>query len=194
VNTSLYEAALTLMGFSVANYAADGNIGQRHGSGVALLSPHGAFEASDGFLVISCSNDRLFAKLGTALGNPEWGTDPKYATNMARLAHREEIERLITERLFTNTRAYWKDVLDKVGIACAPTQTVAEVYHHPQTQALGILGKPSEDELALIGVPLSFETRRPPPLASAGVLGRDNAELYSRLGLADVQGTAVNRD
>lgn len=177
VNGSLLETAIAWMTIGIAGYAADGNPGGRFGSGVAFIVPHRAYTASDGYLVVSCANDRLFATLCEALEAPEWAADPKFATNAARLQHREEIDRLIGERLSRRTRAHWQDRLKAHGVACAPIQSVSELYAHPQTEALGILGKPSEDEIALVGLPLSFEGRRPPPLSPAPAIGQDDEAL-----------------
>ena len=177
VNSSLFETAMAWMSVGIANYAADGEPGSRHGSGIAFIVPHRAFTASDGYLVISCANDRLFAKLCEALDRPEWATDPKFSVNAARLQNRAEIDGLIGARLSQETRAFWQERLKSFGISCAPTQTTAEIYAHEQTKALGILGKPSDDEMALVGLPLSFDRQRPPPLSAAPDLGQDNERL-----------------
>lgn len=181
VNSSLLETAVAWMTVGIANYQADGEPGGRHGSGVAFIVPHRAYEAADGHLVVSCANDRLFARLCEALGRSEWAADPKFATNAGRLRNRAEIDRLIGERLAQQPRAFWQQRLQAFGIPSAPIQTTAELCAHEQTKALGILGKPGEDEIALVGLPLSFDGQRPPPLASAPGLGQDNERLATIL-------------
>ncbi len=181
VNSSLLETAIAWMSIGVANYAADGEPGGRHGSGVAFIVPHRAFAVADGYVIISSANDRLFAKLCEALGRPEWATDPRFVTNAARLAHRKEIDQLIGQRMIEHTRAHWQQYLDGYGLPCAPIQTTAELFTHEQTKALGILGKTREDELDLVGMPLSFDRRRPPPMDSAPDIGQDNERLHQLL-------------
>ncbi|MGE4238867.1 CaiB/BaiF CoA transferase family protein [Ramlibacter sp.] len=181
VNSSLLETAIAWMSLGLASYAADGYPGSRHGSGVAFLVPHRAYPAADGHIAVSCGNDRLFAKLCEALGHAEWATDERFANNMARVANRDAIDGLIGDALAEHTRAHWKDVLGRAGIASAPVQTTAEIFAHEQTKALGILGHPADDTLELVGVPLSFDGQRPPPLSAAPSLGRDNEQLKSLL-------------
>lgn len=187
VNSSLLETAIAWMTVGIANYAADGEPGGRHGSGVAFIVPHRAYEAADGHAILSAANDRLFARLAEALGHPEWATDPRFATNNARLAHRKEIDGLIGARMKQHTRAYWQKHLDGYGLPCASVQTTAELVAHAQTQALGILGKASDDEIALVGVPLSFDRQRPPPLDSAPGIGQDDERLRALLKKTSVQ-------
>lgn len=181
VNSSLLETAIAWMSIGIANYAADGNPGGRHGSGVAFIVPHRAYEAADGHVIISAANDTLFARLCDALGHPEWAADPRFATNAGRIANRKEIDGLIGQRMKQQTRDHWQKHFDALGLPCASVQTTEELYAHEQTRALGILGKTSEDEIELVGMPLSFDRQRPPPLDSAPKLGQDNARLHQLL-------------
>lgn len=181
VNSSLLETAIAWMSIGIANYAADGEPGGRHGSGVAFIVPHRAYEAADGYAIISAANDRLFARLCEALGHPEWAADPKFATNAGRLENRKEIDGLIGQVMKQRTREYWQKHFDGFGLPCASVQTTAELYEHEQTQALGILGKTREDEIALVGMPLSFDRQRPPALDSAPGIGQDDERLRQLL-------------
>lgn len=176
VNSSLFETAIAWMTMGIANYAAEGDLGGRFGSGVGIIVPHRAYTASDGYLVVSAANDRLFARLCEALGHPEWAKDEKFATNAGRLKNRVEIDTLIGTRLATDTRAAWQERLQAYGIPSAPVQSAAELYDHEQTKALEILRKPGDDEILLVGLPLSFDGVRPPALSSAQEIGEaDNA-------------------
>ncbi|UQP09505.1 CoA transferase [Burkholderia cepacia] len=181
INGSLLETAIGWMTVAIANYSADGDTGGRHGSGVAFIVPHRAYSTADGYLIVSAANDALFAKLCAALERPEWARDERFATNAARLRNRTEIDRLIGERLATDNRASWQTRLQAAGIPVAPIQTTAEVVAHAQTHALGIIEKPSDDEIGLVGLPLSFDGKRPPPLHAAHDIGADNASLDALL-------------
>ncbi len=68
-------------------------------------------------------------------------------------------------------------MLGAAGLPCAPVQTTSELVNHEQTRALGIIGKPTGDDLALVGLPLLFNGRRPGPLSAARDVGEDNADL-----------------
>ncbi|HBN8522176.1 CaiB/BaiF CoA transferase family protein [Pseudomonas aeruginosa] len=181
VNSSLLETSIAWMSIGIANYTADGEPGGRHGSGVAFIVPHRAYETADGHAIISAANDRLFARLCLALGHPEWASDPKFATNSGRITNRNEIDQLIGQRMKQHTREYWQRHLGETGLPFAAVQTTAELCAHEQTQALGILSKTCADEIELVGIPLSFDHRRPPPLDSARGIGQDNKLLEQLL-------------
>ncbi|MGW5570302.1 CaiB/BaiF CoA transferase family protein [Nocardia thailandica] len=177
VNASLLETAIAWMSVGVAGHNTDGAPGERHGSGVAFIVPHRAYSAADGDLIVSCGNDGLFARLAAALDRPEWAADERFATNQARLTHRMEIDGLIGERLGTDVREFWQKRLQDFGVPVAPVQTTAEMVAHEQTQALGIIGAPSPDEIGVVGLPLSFDGTRPPPLPAAEDIGASNGRL-----------------
>ncbi|MFF0696589.1 CaiB/BaiF CoA transferase family protein [Streptomyces sp. NPDC003236] len=181
VRGSLLETAITWMSVGIAGYNTDGEVGGRHGSGVAFIVPHRAYATADGDLVVSCANDELFARLCAALDKPEWATDERFATNAGRLRSRNEIDRLIGERLAKEPRAHWQDRLQAAGIPVAPIQTTAEIVDHEQTRALGLIGKPSDDEIGVVGLPLSFDGKRPPPLFAAHDIGEDNGKIGEAL-------------
>ncbi|WP_025597777.1 CaiB/BaiF CoA transferase family protein [Burkholderia sp. WSM2230] len=181
VNSSLLETAIAWMSVGVANFNADGEPGARHGSGVAFIVPHRAYAAADGHLIVSCANDALFARLCAVLDHPEWATDERFATNAGRLKNRAEIDRLIGERMAQETRAFWTARLQAAGLPVAPIQTTQEMLANEQTLALGIIEKPSDDEIGIVGLPLSFDGKRPPPLHSARDTGADNHLLEWQL-------------
>ncbi|SIT41726.1 L-carnitine dehydratase/bile acid-inducible protein F [Paraburkholderia piptadeniae] len=186
VNCSLLETAIAWMTVGIANYNVDGEPGGRHGSGVAFIAPHRAYATSDGYLIVSAANDPLFARLCAALDHPEWSADDRFATNSGRLKNRSELDRLIGERLNDEPRAVWQERLQAAGIPVAPIQTTAEIVTHQQSHALGIIETPPDDEVGMVGLPLSFDGKRPPPLHAARDIGTDNDALEHLLNLRRV--------
>ncbi|ALJ19263.1 CaiB/BaiF CoA transferase family protein [Microbacterium sp. No. 7] len=181
VSASLLETAIAWMTIGIANYNADGDLGGRFGSGTAFIVPHRAYSTSDGDLIVSCANDTLFAQLAAALGHPEWAEDERFATNAGRIANRTVIDGLIGDVIATRTRAHWQETFGAAGIACAPIQTTDELVAHEQTAALGILGHVEDDEIDLVGLPLSFDGERPPALPGAGGIGAADDEFRERM-------------
>ena len=74
-------------------------------------------------------------------------------------------------------RSYWRQRLDAAGIPNAPEQNTAEMMHDAQTRALEILQQLPGQTLQLMGLPLSFDGRRPPLTTLAPALGEHNEAL-----------------
>jgi crotonobetainyl-CoA:carnitine CoA-transferase CaiB-like acyl-CoA transferase len=177
VDTSLYETALAWMSYHAANYQASGDVPKRHGSGTFGIVPYRSYATRDGYLLIGAANDRLFRKVATALGHPEWADEERFLDNPRRVENRVALDALIEEVTRTDTSAAWQAVLEAAGVPSAPMQSVDEVVAHPQTKALGMLQESPDGRLTIMGLPLSFDGERPPFRRAAPQLGEHTDEL-----------------
>ena len=171
VTASLLETALVWAAQRGDMWVNEGRMPEKHRSGHPALVPYEAFDASDGPFIICCGNDRLFAKLASALAKPEWAEDPRFATNRARLAHKGILVVLMGEILRLVPRAEWIARLEAVGVPAAPINTLAEALAEPQARALGILQDVPGEDYRLTGSPLSFDGVRPAIRNAAPRLG-----------------------
>lgn len=175
VNTSLLETALLWAGQKISGYVNTGKVGERHASGHPNLVPYQAFEASDGPILVCCGNDRLFARFAGELGHPEWVADPLFVTNRARLVNQGRLLPMIAEVMGRRPRAEWLDRLQRIGVPCAPVNSIPEVLAEPQVQALGMVQPVPGEDFSLVAMPLSFDGDRPRMRGGAPRLGADNA-------------------
>jgi crotonobetainyl-CoA:carnitine CoA-transferase CaiB-like acyl-CoA transferase len=179
VDTSLYETALAWMSLPLSAYLADGELPARHGSGVAMIVPYQAFAAADGDIMVAAGNDNLFRRLGAAIGRPELAADPRFRSNADRVAHRAELVDILAAHFATAPVAAWAAKLDAAGIPNGPIQTIEQVVADAQTQALGMIQRHPESALALVGLPLSFDGKRPPFERAAPALGADTEAVFA---------------
>ena len=169
VDASLFETGLAWMKGHYLSYLSSGQMPERHRTGSNRVVPFEAFETSTGPIIIAAGNDRLFAKLAKAVGHPEWGTDPRYATNGARVSHKDEIVGAIAAIIATRSKGEWIDRLEAEGVPCGVINALPDAVATEQAKALGIIQPvPADDDLTVIALPLSFDgkrpaIRRPPP-------------------------------
>ena len=174
VDTSLLETALAWMGFHVTDMEATGKIPISEGSGVRGIAPYQAYSCADGYLVVAAANDRLFEKLVGVLGHPDWALDPRFKTNPDRYTNLQALNALLEPIFSTKEINFWQERFGKVGVPCAPVQTLDQVVKHEQVEALGILEKFDTDGINMVGLPLNFNKHRPPPASNAPELGSYN--------------------
>jgi formyl-CoA transferase len=175
VRTSLFETALGWMSQRINTYVNEGVEMRREPmSGHAGLVPYQSFSAADGDLFIGAGNDRLFAKLCAVVGRAEWTSDPRFATNRARLVNRDVIVPLMIEIFATRPRDAWLDALRAAGVPCAPVNAVRDVVELDQFAAIGMLSPELDGgPTRLIGLPLTFDGARSHPRGVAPRLGVD---------------------
>jgi len=162
VDASLFETGLAWMKGHYLSYLSSGEMPERHRTGSNRVVPFEAFETATGPIVIAAGNDRLFARLAKILGHAEWAADPRFVANAARVAHKDELIAAIATIIATRSKGEWIDALEAEGVPCAVINALPDAVAHPQAQALGIVQPvPGDADLRLIGLPLSFDGRRP---------------------------------
>jgi len=177
VSTSLFETGLAWMTVPLAGFAASGEVRRQFGSGIAEIVPYQAFQTSDSWIMIAAGNDNLFRKLMAALDLPDEAKNPDYATNAGRVVHRDRLLPGIAAAVRQHTTSELGALLDAAGVPNAPLLTVDEVAVHPQTLALDMLGRCGDEEIDLVGMPISFDGVRPRSTTPAPSLGQHTAVL-----------------
>lgn len=182
IDASLLETSLAWMSLQVAQYSSTHKLPARDRMGASKAVVFAAFQTADKELAIAAGNDRLFAKLAEALGHPEWATDPKYATNAQRLAHRPELHAHIGGIIVCKPVAHWQEVLGKAGVPCSAINDISVIDDDPQIAALDILQPPPGSDLRLVGFPMSIDGIRPTARSASPRLGQHTDEV---MGTAD---------
>ena len=92
VDSALYEAVLAMMESLITEYDKTGYIRERTGAILPNVAPANAYPTADGKEhLISGNQDTVWRRLAEAMGRPELGEDPRYATHNARGEHQAEL-------------------------------------------------------------------------------------------------------
>ena len=180
VDTSLFETAVHWVEGPLNAYLADGQVPKRHGTGGAVIVPYQVFDTADRPLCLAAGNDRLWARCARVLGRPEWGTEPRFATRPQRVRNKGELIPLIQAALKGRTRAEWLDALAAAGVPSGPVNDIAELAATEQLAAVGILQELPEGGPRVVGLPISFDRRRPRSARRAPRLGEHNKQVLGR--------------
>lgn len=141
VEASLLETGVMLMAYHLLYREFSGHNPTPQGSGHSAFAPYGAFSTKDGQIMIGISNDRLFHRLCTAIGQSTWMQS--YPTNTLRVQYRPELDAAIQTVLIQHTTAHWSAILDQHDVPSSAIQNAEEVLEDPQVAALGLLHKVS---------------------------------------------------
>ncbi len=106
----------------LATGVAPGRMGNRHPS----ITPYETLHCADGLLAVACGNDGQFARLVTVLGTPELAKDERFATNPARVTHREALVDALEAATRTAPAAEWERRLTAAGLPAGQVGDIAD--------------------------------------------------------------------
>ena len=166
------------------NYLYSGQLPKRMGNAHPNTVPYQDFPTADGHMILAIGNDGQFAKFCAAAGHAEWASDARFATNAARVTHRQALIPLIQAVTQTRNTSAWVSLLENLGVPCGPIHTVDQVYQDPQVQARGMtfeMQHPTAGPIPVVASPIRMsETpvayRHAPPM-----LGQHTHEVLSEV-------------
>ncbi|MEZ5289509.1 MAG: CoA transferase [Vicinamibacterales bacterium] len=185
VDTSLGDAGLALSVWEATEYFSGRGVPGPLGSAHRMSAPYQAVRCADGYVTLGAANQRTFTKLAALLGHPEWLDDPRFASDTARVAHREELASRIEAVTVTAGRAEWLARLDAAGIPSGPILSYAEAFDTPQARAREMsleVDHPALGRLRTIGTPLKLSETPLDPGRRAPLLGEHTTEVLGALG------------
>ena len=117
-----------------------GNPPMRLGMAHPSIAPYGVFRAKDGEAVlISVQSDREWAKLCKEfLNRPELASDPRFCTNVARVANRAETDALVAHGFARMKGSTAIDALLRADIALASVSDMERLSNHPHLRRVTV--------------------------------------------------------
>ena len=134
VSTSLLASLVGLLSVHGQRYLSLGDIPRRTGNAHAVIAPYGVFETADGPLNIAPITSDMWLRLCQLLELPTLPDDPRFATNEARVEHRDELKAALEARLKTRSKREWTELFIGVGLPAGPINTLDEVFDDPQVR------------------------------------------------------------
>ena len=138
IDMSLLDCQAGILANQNMNYLVTGESPRRLGNAHPNISPYEVIPTSDGHLIIAVGNDGQFAKLCKVLGLGDMIDNPDFASNQARVAHRETVHERLSEKTSRFTRDDLLAELEKSGVPAGPINSVGEMFDHPQVKARGL--------------------------------------------------------
>lgn len=137
VEVSLFDALLEWMSYPLYFCMHGGQWPEPMGTAHPNIAPYGAYSAGDGApVMLAVQNDREWNRLcSDVLGDPDLATDPRFATNGARAAHRAELDDVVAAGFARYRSTELVRLLDDAAIAWSRLTPVSQLQHHPELDA-----------------------------------------------------------
>ncbi|WP_375504166.1 CaiB/BaiF CoA transferase family protein [uncultured Jatrophihabitans sp.] len=189
VDVAMSDAVLALCERVVYQYSYGGVIAAPEGNGHPMLCPFDVFPARDGWVAIAAHRDHFWAELCARIDRPELAADARYATNPARVAHRNEVEEIITSWTRERSRAEIVEVMGGV-VPCGAVNDAESLSRDPHFAArdmLVTLDQPgSSGGYAVVGSPIKLTGDPVDTFRRAPLLGEDARDVLREVGFDDL--------
>ncbi|MFL6766091.1 MAG: CaiB/BaiF CoA transferase family protein, partial [Sphingomicrobium sp.] len=181
IDLALFDTQIAVLANQAANALVLGRDPPRQGNTHPNIVPYQPFDAADQPIIIAVGNDRQFARLADICAHPEWAADERFSSNGARVAHRAEMVRLVSETISRKPAAVWLDQLEAAGVPAGPINTISQALSDVQAQHRQMVRTLAG--IPLVGSPVRLDGNRadsdlPPPM-----LGQHTADVLAALGL-----------
>lgn len=195
VDVALYEPLMFILGDAVLNYTASGEIMQRHGNASGAASPRGIYQASDGgWLSIAASNQAIAMRLFDAMERPDLKTDERYATNTARMANNQALQRIVIDWIGARPRDEALKILDSHEVAAAAVNDASDIVADPHFRGrtlTGLLGSALGGEALLPGPVLHVRDYDGPSYDGVPGVGEHTHEVLAAAGIDEERLSAL---
>ena len=183
VEVNLLSSLLGSLANQASAYLTTGRAAVRMGNQHPSIAPYETLRCRDGLIAVACGNDEQFNRLAKVLGLAELVQDERFATNPARVAHRDQLAAELERVLRSDDAASWQQALTEADAPAGIVGDVASAFS--RAEELGL--QPTVDvpgpHPAQVRHPITFSrstVRRPGPPPR---LGEHNDEV--RLWLAE---------
>lgn len=136
VETSLFDTAVTMVGFHAINYLVSGSEPTRFGNNSRDTVPCNAFDTADAAIFVDCANDRTWHRLATlVLARPDLAEHPDYARTRERIRNRDALMPIIQDIVRLKPRAYWLARMREAGVPAGAINSIAEAFGSEEVAA-----------------------------------------------------------
>ena len=116
IEISLRDGLIAAQAGWNAQYFVTGSQPPRTGTASPVTGPNQALRSADGHFNLAVVSDRHFVQVCSVLGLEELATDPRFLTNPARVANRNELTALLESALGREGTEHWLSAFGDAGV------------------------------------------------------------------------------
>lgn len=132
IDLSLLEPIFAVLGPEASIYRTTGKVKERSGSASNTVSPRNVYRCGDGrFLALSGSTQAVAMRIFDVIGKPDMKVDPRFASNSARVAHRDLVDAAVARWFLEHDRDAALAAMRAAGATVGPVYDIADIALDP---------------------------------------------------------------
>jgi crotonobetainyl-CoA:carnitine CoA-transferase CaiB-like acyl-CoA transferase len=182
LDVAMYEPLLALLSTRLATAARDGVDPGRHGNRFPNVAPRNTYRTGDGrWVALTAGTEDLARRVLEVVGRPDLADDERFRTNLARVAHADELDAVIGGWIGERSCDAVVEAFTRARVSLAAVDAPTEVVRNPHFRARGSLVEVEDDDAGR----LTLAAPSPARAADGGrvrwlgrALGADNDAVY----------------
>ena len=186
VEVTLMESALDMQFEGISTYLSNGHhlpVRASYNNGHPLLgAPYGIYETEDGYIALAMGSLEQLGRLLEIERLSEFDLDKD------AFAKRDEIKKIIAEKLKTGTTAYWLEILGKEDYWCSDVYTWERMLKSDGFKALDFLQTfdfPNNESMTTTRCPISVNGEKMGSTLRGPLLGEHTEKIIRELKLRE---------
>ncbi len=188
IDIGMLDTSVAWLANQGMNYLATGENPVRLGNEHPNIAPYQVFQTADGAVMITIGNDPTFQRFCKSFGVAELATDPRFATNAARVGNRAALTDVLAPVFKQHPGAWWTERLEAEKIGHGPINRLSDVFSDPHVLARGDVIEMTHSSgapMKLIANPVRLSEAPPTYRLPPPTLGLHTEEVLQRwLGLS----------
>ncbi|MDO8636331.1 MAG: CoA transferase [Dehalococcoidia bacterium] len=125
IDLSQFETGVSFLSAPMLDYAVNENVQSRRGNRSNGAAPHNAYpcRGNEQWCTIAVLTEEEWQGLCRVMGNPAWGTDPRFSNLQKRKENEDELDRLVASWTITLSAGEVMNRLQAVGVPSGKVQT-----------------------------------------------------------------------
>lgn len=194
IDMALMDVQVGVLANQALNYLTSGNVPQRLGNAHPNIVPYQAFATRDGHIIVAVGNDEQFRRFCEVLALGQLAADERFATNGARVHHRESLVPLLEAALAQRTIDEWLAAFEAVGVPCGPINTLDRVFDDLHVKARGLkqtLPHTQAGQVDLVANPIRINGHSLSATTAPPSLGEHTEHVLNDIGITPAQQQAL---
>ncbi len=196
IDVSMLRATVATMGAGLMEYELTGRVMTPRGAHDPVLAPYGNYPCAgdDTWVSIAVGAEPEWQGLKEAMGNPPWTEEPDFASRYARLRHRKELDRHLSEWTPAFSAEDITELLQSHGVAAFPVMGAEERLFNPHFLERGLysdIEHPSLGAEPIFNLMWKLDGQPPAIRRHAPLLGEHNREVLG--GLLGISNEEISR-
>ena len=182
VDTSLFEAGISLGVYEAANVFATGQVPERLGQAHRGSAPYQLFTTSNGYMTIGGAQDSFWRGTCKILGCEHLLSDERFTSKADRVENNKQLVEELEKFFILSTTEELCEAFEAEGIPAGPVMNHVEVFNDPQTLHREMVVETQHSKLGTtktIGVPVKLSKTPASIRKGAPLLGEHNQEVLS---------------